>query len=73
MILAVTGALFDLGMGVSGPLNGVVATALGYSAVYGAGAIASAIACVVVIAGMLRSRTLRGVMVSEAPQGAESN
>lgn len=48
-------AFFDLGFGVSGPLNGAIATAFGYATVYLAGAVAAAIGCLVVLS-TLRER-----------------
>lgn len=48
-------AFFDLGFGVSGPLNGAIAATFGYAAVYLAGAIAAAIGCLVVLS-TLRER-----------------
>lgn len=42
-------AFFDLGFGLSGPLNGLVAASFGYPAVYLAGVIAAALAGVVVV------------------------
>jgi MFS family permease len=42
-------AFFDLGFGLSGPLNGAIAAAFGYASVYLAGAVAAAIGCLVVL------------------------
>ncbi len=48
-------AFFDLGFGVSGPLNGAIAATFGYATVYLAGAVAAAIGCLVVLS-TLRER-----------------
>jgi MFS family permease len=45
-------AFFDLGFGLSGPLNGAIATAFGYASVYLAGAIAAAVGCCVVLTSL---------------------
>jgi MFS family permease len=54
-------AFFDLGFGVSGPLNGAIAASFGYATVYLAGAVAAAAGCLVVLS------TLRERIVGRAP------
>ena len=54
-------AFFDLGFGLSGPLNGAIAASFGYATVYLAGALAAGIGCLVVLS------TLRERIVGKAP------